>query len=339
MTKKLTWKYSKLCTLTSPEGVRCVRKHKGHGMCGYHLTNSKKPAANGDPFYVKPPFVQKVCKADGCEKDQVARGWCDKHVSRFYRNGHTDLLDPPFQTCGIIEDGELCGEPRHSKTKEGKPLCANHGHKYRKWGDANFDFYRDSEFLLETLPCQVPLTYRDDNRICGRVKGGSIGICAAHHQRKLDGDLQTDKPLALVGLTTEERYEVYTDRQEKYIIDKQEIFMDDPCWLWQKVCPSRGYGTISETFLHPLVKGENLAHRAFWIYHNGPIEKGRHVHHLCRNRNCCNPSHLKNWSDWDNIEEASRYKYVNTRRETIEEWLNEDGMTIRKLRQLVKNYD
>jgi hypothetical protein len=46
-----------------------------------------------------------------------------------------------------------------------------------------------------------------------------------------------------------------------------------------------------------------------------------------------------NWSNWDNIEEASRYKYVDTRRETIEEWLSQDGMTIRDLRQLVKNYD
>ena len=267
-----------------------------------------------------------------CGLEVVAKGFCPKHYKRMSNNGTTELLIDSGGVCGVIEEGKPCGKPRNSITPEGLKLCINHAHKYRKWGDPNFDFYRDSEFLLETKPCQIPLTYKDGNPICGRVgKGGSIGICPAHHQRKNKaGDYMTDQPLALVGLSTEERYEIYTDRSEKYIVDEQMFWMDDPCWKWQRVNPV-GYGNISSMF-----NGESLVHRAFYKYHNGPIEPGRTIHHLCGERNCCNSNHLRNWSDWENIDEASRFKYVNTRGKAIEELINISGMTMKELRNKVK---
>src|SRR5690606_19098864 len=35
------------------------------------------------------------------------------------------------------------------------------------------------------------------------------------------------------------------------------------------------------------------AHRLGWILTNGPVPDGLVLDHLCRNRACCNPSHLE----------------------------------------------
>ena len=35
------------------------------------------------------------------------------------------------------------------------------------------------------------------------------------------------------------------------------------------------------------------AHRIAYMFMVGPIEKGLHIDHVCRNRRCCNPAHLE----------------------------------------------
>tara|TARA_Y100000768_G_scaffold78509_1_gene55677 strand:+ start:356 stop:1324 length:969 start_codon:yes stop_codon:yes gene_type:complete len=318
------------CDVVTPNGP-CTNKHKGRGMCDKHLQRFRK---YGDPLYVHPIFSPKFCEVKDCDKPLVAKGLCDTHYSRMKRNGTTELVSNTGGTCEVVEAGVICGEPRNSITTEGLKLCVNHAHKWRKWGDPNHDYYRDTEFGLGS-PCQVPLTYKDGDPICGRTdRNGSIGVCGAHHSRKLKtGDYMTDQPLALVGLTTEERYEIYTDRSEKYIKDEQMEWMDDPCWKWHQI-GKHGYGQISSQF-----NGEGLTHRAFYTFHNGPVEGGRVIHHLCGERDCCNPDHLIEMNEWENIDEASRFKYVNNRNKKIEDWINTPGMTMKELRKLITGLD
>lgn len=66
-----------------------------------------------------------------------------------------------------------------------------------------------------------------------------------------------------------------------------------PCWIWQ--CSNsgkgdgagRGYGRIS-------YRGVNRAtHRIAFVLWNGPISGKKQVDHICNNRLCCNPAHLK----------------------------------------------
>jgi hypothetical protein len=51
----------------------------------------------------------------------------------------------------------------------------------------------------------------------------------------------------------------------------------DMCWVWQGHLSGGGYGP----------------HRRYYRHHRGPISKGLHIDHLCRNRACVNPWHME----------------------------------------------
>jgi hypothetical protein len=67
------------------------------------------------------------------------------------------------------------------------------------------------------------------------------------------------------------------------------------CWLWTGALGTNGYGCVQAP--HP-TRGRNgwaahLLHR--WVYQQivGPIPPGLVLDHLCRERTCANPDHLR----------------------------------------------
>lgn len=74
----------------------------------------------------------------------------------------------------------------------------------------------------------------------------------------------------------------------------------DNCWDWAGYKDKDGYGYFK------LSKAETRAHRASYLIFKGPITKGMVIMHLCSNRFCTNPSHLKEGSQAENIQDASR---------------------------------
>jgi hypothetical protein len=61
----------------------------------------------------------------------------------------------------------------------------------------------------------------------------------------------------------------------------------EPCWEWQGAKDAKGYGHVS-------YRGRNSkTHRVFYEFAFGPIPAGLVIDHVCRNRICCNPSHLR----------------------------------------------
>lgn len=63
---------------------------------------------------------------------------------------------------------------------------------------------------------------------------------------------------------------------------------DTPCWIYQGLCGSgNGYKILT-------YRGKTqLAHRAFYKHHVGPIPDGLVLDHLCRVITCVNPVHLE----------------------------------------------
>lgn len=75
------------------------------------------------------------------------------------------------------------------------------------------------------------------------------------------------------------------------------------CWLWTGIPASTGYGQLSRGGRG---NGTVHAHRVSWELHNGPIPTGDGHHgtvvmHICDNRLCVKPSHLRLGSQGDNV--------------------------------------
>ena len=60
------------------------------------------------------------------------------------------------------------------------------------------------------------------------------------------------------------------------------------CWLWKLAVNNRGYAMIRTRD-----RKMTLAHRVSYEVHIGPIPDGLVIDHLCRNRTCVNPAHLR----------------------------------------------
>ncbi len=75
---------------------------------------------------------------------------------------------------------------------------------------------------------------------------------------------------------------------------------EDECWLWTGATSSDGYGRFAAV-------GRRLygAHRIGFLLFAGSIPEGAVIDHLCRNRRCVNPLHLRAVDRATNVHENS----------------------------------
>lgn len=71
----------------------------------------------------------------------------------------------------------------------------------------------------------------------------------------------------------------------------------DGCWEWQATCCPNGYGSYWSAERRTMVN----AHRVAWELLVGTIDDDLVIDHLCRNRRCVNPTHLRPVTTWDNV--------------------------------------
>ncbi len=65
------------------------------------------------------------------------------------------------------------------------------------------------------------------------------------------------------------------------------VYASDGCWVWMGAVGSSGYGTME-------VLGKTaLVHRVSYELHKGEIPAGMVIDHICKNKICVNPDHLR----------------------------------------------
>ncbi len=80
---------------------------------------------------------------------------------------------------------------------------------------------------------------------------------------------------------------------EKLIIDNNE------CIIWRGAILAGGYGILK-------INSKNMgAHRFSYELFKGPLIKGLQIDHICRNRTCVNPRHLRQVTQKVNLTENS----------------------------------
>jgi hypothetical protein len=60
------------------------------------------------------------------------------------------------------------------------------------------------------------------------------------------------------------------------------------CWLFEGACDSHGYGLLRDKDR----RAHRLVHRVMYEAFFGAIPQDVEIHHICKNKNCCNPGHL-----------------------------------------------
>jgi hypothetical protein len=67
----------------------------------------------------------------------------------------------------------------------------------------------------------------------------------------------------------------------------EPVFLDTGCFEWSGYIDKYGYPQAS--------MGDKPVriHRKVYEHFKGPVPEGRVIDHLCRNRKCCNPGHLR----------------------------------------------
>ena len=86
--------------------------------------------------------------------------------------------------------------------------------------------------------------------------------------------------------------DMITDDVSKRFTSKYEE--SDGCWEWI-AGKAVGYGVIS-------INGSSYkAHRVAYLIGNQEIDNDKVIDHLCENRACVKPSHLKQTTDFDNL--------------------------------------
>lgn len=130
---------------------------------------------------------------------------------------------------------------------------------------------------------------------CGR-QARSLGWCARHYTRNRRYGSPTGKPRRA---TLRERIEA-------------KILKGDGCWTWTGAHNAKGYSVLRVDSRTPASRNL-LVHREIFSWtHEGPLPPGMELDHICHNRGCVHPEHLRLTTRKQNAENYSGLSRNNT---------------------------
>lgn len=93
------------------------------------------------------------------------------------------------------------------------------------------------------------------------------------------------------------------------ILSNVSVDKESGCWNWNKSKNQKGYGHIK-------VKEKGLKpHRIVFAEFNGEIKEGYVIDHICKNRACCNPDHLRQVTLKENtLENSNSLQAINAKK-------------------------
>jgi hypothetical protein len=171
----------------------------------------------------------------------------------------------------------LCSIEGCHRASRKRTWCTTHYERWRKHGDPHYKVVMPDSCTVEG--CNNPYKAR--------------GYCAAHWAK----DKKYGNPLGHARVQTiQERMDKLTKKGPH-------------CWVWQGASDWTGYGKIA-------IGGRDgrpyQAHRIAYELAKGPIPDGLYIDHMCPNRSCVNPSHLRAVTNKQNMENPSGLRADNT---------------------------
>ena len=107
------------------------------------------------------------------------------------------------------------------------------------------------------------------------------------HADRSRATLPIDKPTPILTLQQTESF---------WALVRVDMYDSDACWPWAGSFDSAGYGSFKWA-----PRRRTMAHRIAYVLVHGAVPVGLELDHLCRNRKCCNPSHLEAVTHAENI--------------------------------------